>query len=155
MRRKCKKLSKLISNPVEKKMALDRMEDHKACLLFKEDLLAYCNDVFEDFENLVNLVSIGGVNSKMRSGSDIDATKNNSQCDETNLSDTSIDFEITDSRTSEKPNLINDNGGGLRVFSLVLMFSIFLKGNFLKLKFLCSPKDSSSFPLLISLIALF
>ena len=49
----------------------------------------------------------------MSSGSDVNVTKNNSQCDETIFSDTSIDFEITDSRISEKPNLINDNDGRL------------------------------------------
>jgi len=58
LKRKRKKIRKLISNHVDLKSALDRMEEHEKCFTFKNELLSYCSTIFEDFENLTSLAKL-------------------------------------------------------------------------------------------------
>ena len=111
LKRKRKKLCKLILDPEKRRMALDRLKEHKGCLLFKSELLAYCESIFEDFENLVNIVTVSGT-SKMRHGngnSFINDPNETQVLNETNLSDTSIDFEISTNDTNKSTNVFLNN----------------------------------------------
>ena len=65
LKRKRKKIRKLITNDVDQKFALDRMEEHEKCFTFKNELLSYCATIFEDFENLAYLTLLGQNESRV------------------------------------------------------------------------------------------
>jgi len=39
-------------------LGLDRLDEHSTFFTFKNDLFNYCKEIFEDFENLVYLISL-------------------------------------------------------------------------------------------------
>jgi len=53
LKRKRIKIRKPIINENYQKAALDRMEEHKNCFTFKNDLLSYCTTIFKNFENFL------------------------------------------------------------------------------------------------------
>ena len=63
LKRKKKKIRKLLNDSFDQKEALTRMDEHKICFNFKSDLISFCETMFEDFENLFNLLSISGAPS--------------------------------------------------------------------------------------------
>ena len=111
LKRKKKKIRKLLNDSFDQKEALTRMDEHKICFNFKSDLISFCETMFEDFENLFNLLSIGGAPSFSKSSVQPTQKQDTFICENTLILNNSFENNFIE---NDLNNSINHSGSRLK-----------------------------------------